>query len=266
MQRFYKGSCVIWVVGLLVMSAGQAEAGFITVPNALAAVEGNGVSQFLTGDARATSVRYQQVFAASQFSGAGTITEIAFRPDATFGVPFSATLSNTRIALSTTSRTPDGLSATFANNVGLDEVVVFSGDLTLSSADAPGPGGTRVFDILISLSTPFAYDPSQGDLLLDFQRDASTLRVSFDGHDQAGDSISRAFGSRSSATANFGVDTFGLVARFNVTPAPAVAVPEPASAVMLSTGIACLMGFGWRRRAKASAAPGTSLSDDVPEA
>jgi len=177
------------------------------------------------------------------------ITEIAFRPDALLGSSFSATLSNARIALSTTSRSPDGLSATFADNVGVDESVVFSGDLTLTSANSPGPGGTRTFDILISLSTPFPYDPGLGNLLLDFQRDASPLSAQFDGHDLAGDSLSRVFGDRASATA-FGVDTAGLVARFTVA-----AVPEPSSLVMLSTGVLVLLGHARRRRRRDRAEP-----------
>src|SRR5262249_52227149 len=155
-----------WKPLLEVLEDRTVPAQFIVVPNALATAEGNGVSQFLTGDARAESIRYQQVFAASQFSTGGMITEIAFRSDAAIGTPSSTTLSNTRIALSTTSRPPDGLSATFATNVGIDESVVFSGNLTLTSADPPGPGGTRDFDILIGLSTPFPYDPSLGNLLL----------------------------------------------------------------------------------------------------
>jgi VCBS repeat-containing protein len=155
------------------------------------------------------------------------ITEIAFRPEAARGTAFSGTLSNVRIGLSTTQKMPDGLNATFADNVGLDETVVFSGNLTLSSADVPGPGGTRAFDIVISLSTPFSYDPNLGNLLLDFQRDASSLSpagVTFNAHHQAGDSISRAFGSRSSSTAQFGIDTFGLVARFTLAPETASVV------------------------------------------
>jgi hypothetical protein len=229
----------------MLLTTAESMAGLIVVPNALASAEGDFASNFLTDDARATSIRYQQVFAASQFSGAGFITEIAFRPDALLGSSFSATLSNARIALSTTSRIPDGLSASFADNIGIDESVVFSGDLTLSSANSPGPGGTRAFDILISLSTPFAYDPGLGNLLLDFQRDASPLSAQFDAHALAGDSISRVFGDRASSTA-FGVDTGGLVARFTVA-----AVPEPSSFVMLSTGVfVLLLGQARRRRSR----------------
>jgi hypothetical protein len=70
-----------------------------------------------------------------------------------------------RISLSTTSRAPDNLSATFADNVGVDESVVFSGDLVFTSANDSVPGGTRAFDILIKLTNEFNYDPSLGNLL-----------------------------------------------------------------------------------------------------
>ena len=235
-------SLIAGLFGLLVMTSHQVAAALVVVPNGLATAEGNAASEFLTGDPRAVSVRYQQVFASSEFSGVGTITEIRFRPDAVSGFPFSASLSNVRIGLSTSAATPDGLSATFANNVGGDETVVFNGDLTLTSADLAGPGGSRAFDIVISLTTPFTFDPGLGNLLFDFQRDASSLSplgVSFDAQYLAGDSISRAFGSRASLTANFGVDTAGLTTLFTV-------VPEPHEyGVLAAIG---LVGFAlWRR-------------------
>ena len=228
-------------LALLALSVGPTKADFNVVPNALAAVEGNEASEFLTGDQRAASVRYQQVFAASQFSGTKRITEIAFRPDAIRGSAFSTTLSNTRISLSTTSKAPDGLSATFVSNIGGDETVVYSGDLALSSTNIAGPGGTRAFDILISLSTPFDYNPNLGNLLFDFQRDASQLDplgVSFDAQDQMGDSISRAFGSRSSTVAEYGVDTTGLVVRFTT-------VPEPVSLWMFGLALITIDSRRW---------------------
>jgi hypothetical protein len=246
------------IVSILLTTGGYLRAGVVVVPDALETVEGNQSSQFLTGDPRATSIRYQQVFSASEFidTGIGMITEIAFRPDAAQGTPFSTTLSNVRVSLSTTLSAPDGLSSTFADNIGSDETVVFSGDLSFGSADLPGPGTTQAFDIIVGLITPFLYDPSMGNLLLDFQRDGSPLSplgVSFDAHEAVGDSISRAFGSRDSATAQFGVDSTGLVARFDVSPLPdASPVPEAGSLIAWGTCIvACLVAAGWRRRRSA---------------
>jgi hypothetical protein len=232
------------LVGLFLLASEQVKGEFIVVPNALEAAEGDTASQFLTGDSRADSVRYQQVFAASQFSGPVPITEIGFRPDAAWGMSFTVTLSNVRIALSTIAKGPDGVSTTFAENVGIDESVVFSGDLVLSSADTAGPGGTQAFDIVIGLSTPFAYNPSLGNLLFDFARDGSSIGqqdgFGFNAEDELGDSIARVFGSRSSPTAELGADSTGLVARFTV--------PEPSSCAFVAIGFTLLCGRGRNRR------------------
>jgi hypothetical protein len=73
-----------------VLAGNVASAAVIVVPNSLAAVEGN-VSNgfpFNIGDSGLPSQRYQQVFAASEFlslAGPHFITQIAFRPNATFG-------------------------------------------------------------------------------------------------------------------------------------------------------------------------------------
>src|SRR5438067_233489 len=65
----------------------------IVVPNSKAAVEGNSDNGFPLNLAHfgLTSQRYQQVYGASQFaavSGPQLITQIVFRPDATFGAAF----------------------------------------------------------------------------------------------------------------------------------------------------------------------------------
>ena len=65
--------------------------------------------------------RYQQVYDTSQFgavpAGGAYITALAFRVDAGWSA-FAATLPSVQINLSTTLKAPDGLSTTFANNVG----------------------------------------------------------------------------------------------------------------------------------------------------
>jgi hypothetical protein len=158
--RFYLS---VWAMacGLAVwaMVAGSiAGAAVVVVPNNLAATEGNenNTAPFDIGLFGFSSQRYQQVFAASAFasvSGPQLITQIAFRPDAQTGGAFSSTIPNIQINLSTTSATPDGLSATFANNVGSNDTVVFSGSLSLSSAFMGPPGGPKAFDIIINLQS-----------------------------------------------------------------------------------------------------------------
>src|SRR5215471_21744024 len=108
-------------------SGGQAAATPLVVPNAQTAAEGNDAN---LGPFFDTSVRYQQVYSASQFGASGplTISQISFRPD---GAVSSSSLiiffNSVQIDLSTTSRTPVTLSTTFASNVGADDATVFNG-------------------------------------------------------------------------------------------------------------------------------------------
>jgi hypothetical protein len=159
---------------------------FVVAPNGDAATEGNGDNSFSfnTNIVGVTSQRYQQVYASSQFSaltGPQLITEILFRPDATLGQAFSSTLPNIEIALSTTSKAPDGLSATFAANVGANNTTVYSGPLSLLSSATRPPGGPKAFDIAINLTTPFLYDPAAGNLLLDVTNFGGGATTDFDG-------------------------------------------------------------------------------------
>jgi hypothetical protein len=186
------------------------------VPNTNANVEGNSNNRypFDLGGAGLTSLRYQQVYASSQFGavppGGAFITALAFRVGAGWGA-FAATLPNVQIDLSTTPKVPDGLDTTFANNVGPDDTIVYSGALTLSSVDGGSP---TPFDIIIPLTTPFWYDPPAGDLLLDVRNFGGGSSQPFDAVFATNDSVSRVWGPVGSSTG--GTDTVGLVTEFTL--------------------------------------------------
>jgi hypothetical protein len=130
----------------------------------------------LTYNTEGPSVRFQQVYSASDFQRDGIlqwqITELRF----TVGLDGrSLLLSNVQINLSTTQKVPDGLSSMFAENVGLDNMLVFSGPLLLSAPQ------TASFNLHIPLQQSFIFDPSVGNLLLDvrnFKRYCHCLRRS----------------------------------------------------------------------------------------
>ncbi len=226
----------IFLACVAVWASMSAQAGVVVVvPNSLAAAEGNSNNAFPFNIDRFghASMRYQQVFDSSEFStlsGPSLLTQIAFRPDSSDGSAFSSLLASIQINFSTTAGSPDALSSTFATNVGSDDMVVFNGPLALSSADIAGPGGTRAFDIIINLTTPFLYDPAAGDLLLDVRNFAGGLTTQFDAH-VSGDSVSRVWvGNVGSSTGS--PDTLGLVAQFTFE-----SVPEPGTLALLALGL-----------------------------
>jgi hypothetical protein len=109
--------------------------------------------------------RYQQLNFAAEFgaiTGPTLITEIAFRAGPTAN-PFTHTVADLQINLSTAAVTP--LSGTYATNVGSDDTTVFAGPLVMNVVSPKS--SLRPWEILIPLTTPFLYDPSVGDLLLD---------------------------------------------------------------------------------------------------
>jgi hypothetical protein len=232
------------LLGLVLLMPGFAEAQ-VVVPNNRATTDGNLNNRFpfLVNAGQ----RYQQVYAADQFTAPLVIGRIAFRLDGPSSTAFSRTLSNVQIALSTTTNGPDALSATFADNLGPDILVVYSGSLTLSSLATPGPGDTRVFDISIELQTPFAYNPASGHLLLDVLNaspENNSINVFFDAEATTGDSISRLNGTEGQPGATTGsLNTAGLVTQFS-----AVAVPEPATyGLMVTLAAAAGLAIHYRR-------------------
>jgi hypothetical protein len=234
----------------------HARGASIVVPGSADGVEGDQGNLFPFSDGSVpgiSSQRYQQVYGASAFSSASgplLITDIFFRPDATLlGAPFSTTIPSIQINLSTTSAPVDGLSFTFADNVGANDTIVFNGALTLSTAYTGPSGGPKDFDISIHLSTPFTYDPAAGNLLLDVRNFGASVTDRFDTAGDLNDSVSRVYTSNDGRDVNSSTATFtgteGLVTRFDFTPAPATPLPAAAWA---AAPLIALLPLARRRR------------------
>jgi hypothetical protein len=258
------------VVACLAALLGMAEAQAATViaPNNLPGPSGNVPASQTYGDTSnlfpffagaGTALDYEQVYAASQFSnfapGGENITSIAFRvgADAAAGLDhgaFATTIPQIQFTLSTTSASPDNLSSTLAANLGADATTVYGiagiGSPLAVSSTGSTTGNPAPFDITVPLTTPFHYDPSQGNLLLRVQNYSGAISpsgIELDGTLGPSDAVSRVynFGSATATTVN-NSDTEGLVTEFIAAP-----VPEPGTTLLL--GLTAFMALaGWLRR------------------
>ncbi|MBN9522630.1 VCBS repeat-containing protein, partial [bacterium] len=166
------------------------------------------------------SMRYQQIYAASQFGGAaGVIDALRFRQDAGYSGTFTATL-NVKITLGYAARTTTTASPVFADNIGAGTVTVLDGLVTISStASGANP---RPFDVVIDVANLFRYDPAQGDLLVDISlRNSPAFFIPFDAviDAPAVGVTTRIYQTDVNAPVGQGAFAGGLVTRFDLATA-----------------------------------------------
>jgi hypothetical protein len=225
----------------MLVGASFAGAAVVVVPNANATTGGDAQGPAPFSYYGSTGSHDQELYPSSQFSsfgGAQTITGIQFRPypgSATSAFTSgSFTVSNVTISLSTTPSTEAGaamLSSTYADNVGADSTVVYTGPLTLTTTATDAPGGaTKIFDYSVTLQNGFSYNPSLGNLLLDVNIPSGAIVsgagfgfLTFDNVNDIGDGVASIISSGTPGAAG-SYSTSGAITQFTYA-----SVPEPAS-------------------------------------
>jgi hypothetical protein len=218
---------------------------FIVAPNDRATLSGN--NSIIEGFAAPSTV--QQLYGSSQFTTPVIISGLSFRADENLGgASFSAFIPRFTVRLSTFSKPTALFSASYDANKGADELVVFDGSLSWSGSDLPG-SSPNSFDLRITFSQPFVYNPASGGLLMQYQSTGSGP-VSADAHFHGDPSIGL-------MVLNGGVTQITLVSRFDVVP-----VPEPVVTALLFAGVVFL---GIRRHACSGGTPVMELQDFVED-
>jgi hypothetical protein len=191
---------------------------------------GNG-GNFIPFGSIAGFPEYQQVYASSDFSGTITIDDLEFFTVAGgTGTPNPGIFT---ISLSTTSAPVNGLSTNLSLNIGPDNTTVYNATLPAVQSGA----------LTIPFSTPFTYNPADGNLLVDLVAATPyTGGPAFEFNSIANGVFSRAYSGMTIPVAN----NSGLVTGFS-TP-----VPEPSTLAMMAFGFAGL-GLVRRRGSRKSA-------------
>jgi hypothetical protein len=231
---------VMTLVATLILPTGinsaYAEPVLIVSPNGRENTEGNGYTS--SSDAIGP-IRFQNLHPASAFAslpeGKSRIVGLSLRLDSNSASPLTIGFPDLEIRLSTTSAST--LSTNFADNIGADETLVLSGDITQT---LPLGGPPRGFGEAFHFDTPFEYDPSVGNLLVDMNLKGGTDRgFSFDIHGTPGviswvqdfppvNPLGRSFSNL-------------LVTQF-------IVVPEPAALVLMVAGCGSLTFLRTRSR------------------
>jgi hypothetical protein len=214
-------------------AAPTARAEVVVVPNSLATTDGN-----IFNDSPMFPLRYMQIHDASQFAALSApvfITQFAWRPDTLPG-PTGPYMHDVQLFASTTNRSVAGLSSTFAENIGPDNTLVYSGPLTLTTANLPGPGNTKQFDIVVPFTTPFRYDPLAGNLLWDLHVTSTSGQVIRRDTVSGNPVVNNLLAFSPTATSGT-VGGAGAVLQFTYQP-----VPEPSGFALVSLGALGLLG------------------------
>lgn len=221
------------IIGFLVAALASARAISLIVPNGNALTEGGYDNEYPFGDLD-TPLRYQQVYDSSQFQLLGTnggyFNSVAFR----YGGSYNTTpmiYNGLTITLCTTTQLVDHLTTNYTSYMGADSMVVYSGKYTNGVTAPPADGHLHPwpFPMVIPFSTPFFYNPTNGNLLIDIQITGNSGLSTgngppgLDAAEVLGDSVSRT-GKDYFNWPGTTPDTVGLVTKFDVTP---LVAPNP---------------------------------------
>jgi len=160
-------SIAFWAaIGMLLLSSLSASVGRaidIVAPHGLGDVDGSTSSPTPTD-----AFRIQWLYLASEFpdvpEGGAFVVGHSIRADHVQTTEVTNTFADSLFTLSTT--TVNSLSSDFDANLAEDATVVFDGRTSISYPVSGPPGSPNPFGTNVAYTTPFFYDPSLGNLLL----------------------------------------------------------------------------------------------------
>src|ERR1022692_277409 len=182
----------------------------------------------------AYNAEYQQVYAQGQFSGTITIAGLEFYNTQVNNGSTSLPTGNWAISLSTTSYDVNTITGNWAANEGADNTAVWSGNIN----QAWTFGDT----LTITFTTPFTYNPANGNLLMDVVGSGVSAPGGGTFFDVNSGGVTTRVFCYSGVASNPGNPNtgYGLVTTFI---AGTSTTPEPGTFMLLGSGVLGLAGM-----------------------
>jgi hypothetical protein len=211
----------------------------VTPPSA-ANAEGD---SFVTPDT--TPIRIQYLIPAAEFAGLPAtnryLIAFNFRSDGAVTQAVNWTMPHERVWVSTTSKT--SLTTVFDDNHGTNRTMVFDGTMTFPLVATGPASGPKNFANGTPFQTPFLYDPSQGNLLVEIQDFDKNFPIpaTVDVTTIAGSARTLLNAGNPNATAGNLIPGVVSVMQLEF-------VPEPSTFVLLGVALTGLGLVAWRRK------------------
>lgn len=223
---------ILWpAVGLSFAVAATAPAQQThVIPNGMATAAGGTANTFPWGSTGGASpgIRVLACYDSGNFTDAGIdypvrITRLRWRADDSAQTWTGGSYAQATISLSTAQVDYSAVSTTWSANHGGDLTLCHSGPVAVQPGTGTGPGLPGPFHVDVPLTTPFVYDPAQGDLCIDceWQNGAWTggSRSPLDVDDRPAGRASRVFASSQYPNANGTTQNHGVVVEVTYDPA-----------------------------------------------
>jgi hypothetical protein len=208
------------------------------------------------------STDIQEIISSSLFSGPVLLTSVALRPNPNAGAPggvntvTSATVAMT-LGAQVTATSPSAGCTALPTQAGCNttllptggETTLFNGSATFTTTNTGTPRG---FDFLVTFTTPFLYNPANGNLQFDLILPGNAItNVSPGGGVLSFEAVagsnrqSTVGGVLALAGSSTGSAISGLVLQLSGT--PQTPTPEPSTFLMLGGGLLGLVFFARKR-------------------